>query len=323
VEVSRSCRPRSIATLAEKTPLLVPSFSSRGFPDVAVIQRVMSDYLFDASLVSAYDVHHGLLSRNHIYTTGVLILDSGGYEARPVFDPGEPYGDDRPGLDWTLYDYQHALGDLEPLSRLVVVSFDCVGLFSDQIRLARSLFDQHKDYASDFLCKPTSVGATFIDVDSLITSIDEVASFDVLGITEKELGESVVSRCRKLIRIREALQRHGHETPIHVFGCLDPMTILAYFLCGADIFDGLAWLRFAFVDGMPIYHASSTILKGQWAEFDQDVVAAHRAQNLKELRDQARAMRRYSLQHDLAELARTPAWAPQVLDLIRDAGLKI
>src|SRR5438876_12306842 len=45
----------------------------------------------------------------------------------------------------------------------------------------------------------------------------------------------------------------GLETPIHIFGSLDTVTTPMYFLAGADIFDGLTWLRFVFHDGYTIY----------------------------------------------------------------------
>ncbi len=323
MEVSEACQARAIATIEARTPLLVPSFSSRGFENVADIHLLFREYLFEASLVSAYDLHHELLRQEEIYATEVLILDSGGYEARPTVDPAEPYLDERPGANWTLGDYERVLGCLQPLSRLVVVSFDVAAPLVDQVRLARSLFDQHPLLASDFLCKPTSADAPFVDVDSLIAGVDEVASFDILGIAEKELGESVLDRCQNVLRVREALHRRGHETPIHIFGCLDPLTVLAYFLCGADIFDGLSWLRFTLVEGLPIYHASSIILNRQWVAPDWEVVAAHRVQNLRELRDQTRVMRLFTEKHDLDELPRLPNGAPHLIDLVRAAGLEI
>jgi len=325
LKVCDACSRRSISRVSAGTPLLVPSFSSRGFPDIAGIHELMRDNLYETSLVSAYDLHHGCLSAPEIYATEILLVDSGGYEARAAADPAEPYIDLRPGRNWEVAHYAGVLDGLEPLSRLVVVSFDHAahGPLGEQARGARSLFDRYPLFAGDFLCKPESADAPFIDVESVIACTDELATFDVLGVTEKELGDSVLKRCRNLLRIRAALHRRGHDTPIHVFGCLDPVGILAYFLCGADIFDGLAWLRFAFAGGVPIYHVTRTVLNGQWAEPDRDVIAAHRAQNLAWLRGQSRAMRRYARRHDLEELAGLAAWRPGLLDLVRTAGLKI
>ena len=51
------------------------------------------------------------------------------------------------------------------------------------------------------------------------------------------------------------------ETPIHVFGSLDTVTTPMYFLAGADIFDGLTWLRFAFHGGYTVYKHNYGALK--------------------------------------------------------------
>ncbi len=56
-----------------------------------------------------------------------------------------------------------------------------------------------------------------------------------------------------IARLRMALTAAGLDMPIHVFGSLDTITSPMYFLAGADIFDGLTWLRFAFYKGYTMY----------------------------------------------------------------------
>jgi hypothetical protein len=41
--------------------------------------------------------------------------------------------------------------------------------------------------------------------------------------------------------------------PIHIFGSLDTVTTPLYYFAGADIFDGLSWLRFVYHDGNTAY----------------------------------------------------------------------
>jgi hypothetical protein len=41
-----------------RTPILLPSFSSKGFPNVAEILEAMEEYISDEVLVSAYDLHY-------------------------------------------------------------------------------------------------------------------------------------------------------------------------------------------------------------------------------------------------------------------------
>jgi hypothetical protein len=56
-----------------------------------------------------------------------------------------------------------------------------------------------------------------------------------------------------IAKIRKALDGAGLATPIHIFGSLDTVSTPLYFLAGADIFDGLTWLRFAYRDGHTMY----------------------------------------------------------------------
>jgi hypothetical protein len=124
LDICDACRSRSIARVGQRTPLLVPSFSSRGFGDVADIHRLAAPYLVDVSLVSAYDLHHGILVEADIYATELVILDSGGYEARLGSDILEPYSDQQIPRSWTATDYDAVLEQLTPLASVVIVNFD-------------------------------------------------------------------------------------------------------------------------------------------------------------------------------------------------------
>jgi hypothetical protein len=325
LNVRDACQARSIARLGTQTPLLVPSFSSRGFPDIAAIHALTSEYLFDVSLVSAYDLHYGSLHEAAIYATDLLFLDSGGYEARVAVDPLEPYADARGGQAWTSDDYDCVLRQLQPLAEVVIVNFDFTDPrpISEQIEQALALFDAHPDFAGDFLCKPTATGTWFVDVQELIHHVDVVAQFDLIGLTEKELGPSLLERCQILLRLRCALSARGHGTPIHVFGSLDPATVLAYFLCGADVFDGLAWLRFAYREATPIYHAAAIVADSAWSVHDEDLVMLHRVQNLDWLKEQQCMMRAFCGGHVLADLDAMCGLMQQVVPLVRAAGLVV
>lgn len=281
--------------------------------------------MFEASLVSAYDIGHGLFARQDIYCSDVLFIDSGGYEAKLTYDPGEVYNDDRRGRSWSLEDYRAVLDGLSPLSQLVTVSFDHAGPrpLAVQIEEAKDLFHAYPEYASDFLCKP-EVDSLFVDVEDLTRKIDAVAgSFSILGVTEKELGGSLLERCRSLLRIRAALLATGSEIPIHVFGCMEPLSIISYFLCGTDVFDGLTWLRLAFSDGLPLYGQVDTILREEWAFRDEDLLAARWIRNLRTLRELNRSMAAYCDTLSIEEFSAWQRQLPKVLGLVRNAGLEI
>lgn len=325
MKVSEACKRRTISVAEVRTPLLVPSFSSRGFPDISGIHLSTSDEVFEASLVSAYDISYGFLAGQDIYCSDVLFIDSGGYEAKLTYDPEEVYNHDRRGRPWSLEDYRTVLDRLSPLSQPVMVSFDHADPrpLMVQAEEARTLFCDYPQYASDFLCKPEE-GSLLVNVDDLVKKIDDVAvSFSLLGVTEKELGESLLERCCNLLRIRAALLAAGSELPIHVFGCMEPLSLVSYFLCGADVFDGLTWLRLAFSDGLPLYGQVDAILREEWKFRDADLLVARWVRNLRTLRELNRAMIGYCDTLSLEEFSSWREHLPKVLGLVREAGLEI
>jgi hypothetical protein len=64
----------------DRTPLLVPSFSSKGFPDISKILSVNSELISGPVLVSAYDLHYANIQPPFDFAS-LIFLDSGGYEA--------------------------------------------------------------------------------------------------------------------------------------------------------------------------------------------------------------------------------------------------
>src|SRR5580704_18024590 len=83
-----------------RTPLLLPSFSSKGFPKVQKIIKACEEYISDEILVSAYDVSYGTLSPEFDFASAIF-LDSGGYEASRDADLSEIYEGDHVGKEWS------------------------------------------------------------------------------------------------------------------------------------------------------------------------------------------------------------------------------
>ena len=79
---------RSANAGLSKTPWLVPSFSSKGFPEVQGIIDFSSEVIDGPALVSAYDIHHGFIKPPFNFPS-VLFVDSGGYEASKDTDLSE------------------------------------------------------------------------------------------------------------------------------------------------------------------------------------------------------------------------------------------
>ena len=239
-----------------RTPLLIPSFSIKGFRELSRLVEIGEEVITDAVLISAYDIFH-----HHIKTpinfADIVFLDSGGYEAdrekRDFSDLG--YADHVPKL-WNEYFYRMVLDNWHSEVPTVVVSFDHpnvrhpIGL---QIERAHELLPENEDTLRTFLLKPEKPGQNYVDVRNLTDHLDLLRYFDILGMTEKELGASILERMVNTATARIAMNNAGINMPIHIFGSLDTISTPLYFLAGADIFDGLSWLRLAYRNGVTMY----------------------------------------------------------------------
>jgi hypothetical protein len=122
----------------------------------------------------------------------------------------------------------------------------------------------------------------------------------VIGFTEKEIGNSVFERMQNIAKIRLALNKAGIVSPIHIFGSLDTVTTLFYFVTGADIFDGLTWLRYAFKDGRTLYRQDFGITDlGIGVKFPR-VEALCWGRNYQYMKEMELEMRRFLKAHDFA-----------------------
>jgi hypothetical protein len=241
-----------------RTPLLVPSFSSKGFADVGEIVRYSSELIDSgAVLVSAYDLHYEHIKPPFFGFADLLFLDSGGYEASKDADLSD-YGDrQHVQRDWTQEMHEAQIRAWKPKGiPSVVISYDHPRErlnIKAQIARARAMAPGRTDVMREFLIKPETPGQALIQMKSLLKNVQKLRDFDIIGVTEKEIGNSILARMQNIASLRRALEREGINVPIHIFGSLDTATTPLYFLAGADVFDGLTWLRFAFHKGQTIY----------------------------------------------------------------------
>ena len=238
---------RRVHKLGVTTPLIAPSFSSRGFPYLSDIWEEFRHKLYGVCLVSAFDVAGGRIPTDVADMVNVAILDSGMYETR-VRKPDLNATESSPHPeDWSREQFLEAVQGMGSQGNLVLVNFDQVERLEDQIELAIEDFSTAPHAASDFLIKPAGP-AELVNVAKLAQFADRLKHFSVIGITAREAGDSFLERCRSIVMLRDLLNDAGLDTPVHVFGAIKPYEVLAYFLCGADIFDGLNWLRWSLRD---------------------------------------------------------------------------
>lgn len=252
------------------TPILVPSFSSKGFPKLNEIISTAEDFITDIILVSAYDIYYQHIDSQIIFPE-YIILDSGGYEAgkdTDFADLGFPIHHPGP---WNEEFYKTVLDGWDPNLPTLAVSFDHPqnrSSIPQQIEKAHNLFEGKDNFSKTFLLKPERIGQIHLDLQPIIENITLLDEFDVIGVTDKEMGESMLKRMLNIANLRKALNEANINRPIHVFGSLDPVTTVLYFIAGADIFDGLTWLRYAFRDGKVEFMETHGVLN---FEIDTDI----------------------------------------------------
>ena len=150
-----------------------------------------------------------------------------------------------PDLNWDLDQYREELTNIDETAIALTVNFDRWTDLRSQIEGALADKALVPTAASGFLVKPEARGQS-VNIPKLVDHPSELSEFDVIGIAAKEIGHSLLTRCRSIVTLRSILQDAELDLPIHIFGAITPMEILSFFLCGADIFDGLNWLRYAY-----------------------------------------------------------------------------
>ena len=307
------CQMRRIEKVEVSTPLIVPSFSSSGFPDVAYIYNEMRDSLYGVCLVSALDLASGCIPADVTDDVNLVVIDSGMYEVRTKI--GAPIYTLPPvaSYDWSRRQYSNVASRIDPMSNTILVNYDCPAPIGQQIKHAVEDFSHAPHAASDFLVKPESP-ARLVNVARLARYSDELKQFNMVGITDMEAGDSLKKRCSMVVMLRNTLDDAGLDLPIHVFGALKPIEVLTYFFCGADVFDGLSWLRFSFrqLGSTPIEEAAFDDGKAVLADFDLRVLYRLQA-----------SMHRYCLTRNLDDLAQDFPLARRAAHIAELAGAVI
>jgi hypothetical protein len=293
--------------------MLVPGLSSKALgPVLAETPRsrtlqlqasslVHSDSLIagieESLLVSSYDIKHGLLTDAGKFRSGfktsrwakpnLLIIDSGWYEKSVGPQSGQFVHDAGAALTWEFEDFVATIDSLDKNIRAVVVSWDRTGnntgTYTQQIADARSFFLKRRRFASTMLLKPPKT-ARFHDFRKLADAeVADLREFGVVGVTEKELGDSIIDRLVELARLRRMLDEADVEAPVHVFGGLDPLYTPLYVAAGAEIFDGLGWLRYSYRDGRAHYRDEAPLLDFQVTKRWAQAVSATQLHNLDEM----------------------------------------
>ena len=321
----RSCVLARCSTIRHKasgvaleTPLLIPSFSSKGFArsrdngksEIGKILAATSEFITESYLISAYDIHYqhvpqppDLPSRPEL-----LFLDSGGYEISTDSDYASVVDPLPSPHSWNLEKWREVVSTWPPEIPVVVISYDHHKErtpFAKQISAARENFKAAPGQLTSFLIKPeTEAQQTLQSVLELACArAAELATFDVVGVTEKELGGTMLERMVRLARLRQAMDDASVVAPIHVFGALDPISVCLYYIAGGEIFDGLTWLRYAYHDGSCVYTHNVGAIKYGLHVRDAKVKSRTLADNYYALQDLECKMREFVATNNFDKLA--------------------
>src|SRR6266849_2758884 len=226
-------------------PRLVPAFSSKGFPflkgstaksnrkingkhrgkskgnvgaanrrrisETTVALELVGPFIKDSILLSAYDLHHRHLRTPERFfrEKELVFLDSGGYELSPGFDQTEPVHWGTPKKAVSNDNYLKVRGGIPISLPFVVSNYDWGARgkpLVKQILLAQRLFGRFPHLMKNFIVKPTG-NHRYIDADDVVRHIKKFLAFDILGITEKELGRDLMERLKTVAKLRLAMDR--------------------------------------------------------------------------------------------------------------------
>ena len=291
------------------TPLLIPSLSSRATglipfqkssnsplkltPCSIIHSASLIDGIEESLLISAYDLHHGFLEgtddfrcrfrRSRYAQPRLLFIDSGWYEkgSNPI---DRQFGEHHyESLPWEEADYLRTIDALDEAVRPIVVNWDHFGSYPEQIAAGQHFFGSRPPFASTMLLKPPDNSRTHNFNKLSGEDTVNLRAFDVIGVTEREIGASVLDRLVTIFQLRQQLDHAGVESPIHVFGGLDPLYTPLYFAAGGEVFDGLGWLRYTYREGVAMHRDATAILDRQIRKSGLRTWLSGCLQNLDEL----------------------------------------
>lgn len=240
-------------------PIMAFSFSSKGFVNLPELVANNLSRIPDAYLLSLYDYRYLLsdcLEPNND-DTRIRIWDSGGYETSKEDDLSSHFSAIRGKEHWTEELYVETANSISLSERDILVNFDSYENRSDrpvaaQMENACRLFGQIPGvYLRDVLLHVDAAA----DPKSVVEAVARFdGSFDIIGFTEKGVAPTWYHGIKFVSGVRAALNAElGTYIPIHLFGCFDPKSTTRFCFAGADIFDGLSWLRYFIKDGYTYY----------------------------------------------------------------------
>lgn len=223
-----------------KTPFFFPAISTTktdlpGLEYLSLVRQVG----YPGFLISAYDIHQtkgkemksllNVLAKCAESRTTIL-LDSGNYEAYWYRDK-----------TWEL----DRLGSvLKQISVDLCFSFDV--FWNGSKKVEKHIKDTVTSVARTAAMQKTGLTIPIIhssvnELPKILKKIMNIMDPEIIALPERELGSSILERCQTIVTVRKILDKTKEGVPIHLLGTGNPLSILMYTLCGADLYDALEW----------------------------------------------------------------------------------
>lgn len=316
-----------------ETPMLVPSFSSKGFEfkksgvsEIKGICSVASDFLTETMLISAYDIACQHMPKFESAITELTFVDSGGYEISDIHDLSSVYRYPLKIPEWSVDKLTEVYSSWPEHIPAVFVNYDHPKLrisLQEQINSAQEFFTNYQNQLHTLLIKPETVYQDYIQVRNVVAHCEELKAFQIIGFTEKELGKSIINRMESIAKIRIALDEKNIDIPIHIYGSLDPITSILFFLSGAEIFDGLTWLRYGFSNGHACYWNNYGAKAIGISSSDDEIKIETIQNNLKSLFELTSQMQDFLLEYDFDKFIHNSQFFRECYDMLRIKSKRI
>jgi len=223
-----------------KTPFFFPSISSvqTNF-DVYDYFALLKKTAYPAFLISAYDIYNHEKKEQLIeevsaqsQNSSFVLMDSGHYEAYWRNDKKWSFNKLKTVLDHIDID--------------LCFSFDVY--FDGRNTSSKHIKETIKYAAMTAGAQKSGLTVPIIhsipkEFPTVVKKVVEGINPEIIGITERELGSSMLERAANLKKIRKELNKAKRDIPIHLLGTGNPISLLVYSLCGANLFDALEWCK--------------------------------------------------------------------------------
>ena len=243
MDISKICqRSFDVETNRKKftTPFFFASISSiKTNFKVEQYFEIIQKCGYPSFLISSYDVYHSekksqILSdvTSATKSNSISLLDSGHYEAYWNHDP-----------NWTYNDYESVVSNI---SVDFCFSFDIFWNKGKAIETHIEETIRSIAISSGLLKSGETIPLLHLPTSELLDTIPEIVRTcnpKIIGIPERELGASLFERASNVKKIRELLDSTNQTVLLHLLGTGNPISILIYSVCGADLFDGLEWCQ--------------------------------------------------------------------------------